>query len=48
VDAKLKTMAQNAMRRTEITAEVLGWNTTGKPSEVTARMMADLETFPAG
>jgi uncharacterized protein YfeS len=44
VDAKLKTMALNAMRRAEIAAEILGWSTT----EITTRMIADLEAFPAG
>jgi uncharacterized protein YfeS len=48
VDAKPKTMAQNTMRRTEITADASGWNTGCKSSEVTARMMADLDAFPAG
>jgi uncharacterized protein YfeS len=47
VDAGLKSMARNAMRRMEITAEILGWNTTGKPSEIMERMLADLEAFPA-
>jgi uncharacterized protein YfeS len=46
VDAGLKAAAQNAMRRMEIAAEILGWNTTGKPSEITERMLADLEAFP--
>jgi len=48
VDAGLKASALNAMRRMEITAEIMGWNTTGKPSEVMSVMISDLERFPAG
>jgi uncharacterized protein YfeS len=48
VDAGLKAAAQNAMRRMELIAEILGWNTGGKPSEIVERMLADLGTFPAG
>jgi uncharacterized protein YfeS len=48
VDAELKSMAQNAMRRMELAAESLGWNATGNPSEIMERMLADLQAFPAG
>jgi uncharacterized protein YfeS len=48
VDAGLKSAALNAMRRMEIIAEILDWDTTGKPSGIVERMLADLETFPAG
>ncbi|MDR2529750.1 MAG: WGR domain-containing protein [Synergistaceae bacterium] len=45
LDAALKVLALNAMRRTEITAEILGWS--ARPSEVMEKMIADLEAFPA-
>ena len=48
VDAALKALALNAMRRMGITAEIAGWNTTGHPSEIMSRMIADLEKFRAG
>ena len=41
----LKTAALNAMRRMEITAEILGWNKSGKPSEIATQMINDLERF---
>ena len=47
LDAKLKAMALNAMKRMEIVAEIKDWNTTGKPSEILSRMIRDLEQFPA-
>jgi uncharacterized protein YfeS len=44
LDAGLKAAAINAMKRVIITAEIMGWNTTGK---ITAKMINDLEEFPA-
>ncbi|MBW1657925.1 WGR domain-containing protein [Flavobacterium quisquiliarum] len=45
VDGALKVLALNAMKRMEIIAELLKWNTTGKPSEIGTKMMHDLEQF---
>ncbi len=45
IDNELKRMALNAMKRLEIVAQLLTWNTTGKPSEIRAKMMDDLEHF---
>ncbi|MFD2942143.1 WGR domain-containing protein [Flavobacterium notoginsengisoli] len=45
VDAELKVLALNAMKRIEIVAELLKWNTTGKPSEISIKMINDLEQF---
>jgi len=45
VGAELKTMALNAMKRLQIAAEILEWNTTGQPSEITSKMTGDLEQF---
>ena len=42
LSAELKTMALNALKRLEITAEILKWNTTG---EITSKMISDLERF---
>ena len=47
IDAELKTLALNAMRRIQIVAELLEWNTTGKPSEIATKMITDLEQFIA-
>lgn len=47
IDNELKTSALNAMKRLEIVAQLLKWNTTGKPSEIGAKMIADLEHFVA-
>jgi uncharacterized protein YfeS len=47
VDAGLKAAALAAMRRMEILSDILGWSPTGQPSEITMRMIADLEAFPA-
>lgn len=46
IDAKLKMQALNAMKRIGIVAELLEWNTTGKPSEIGTKMISDLERFP--
>ena len=45
IDAGLKTAAINAMKRMEIAAEILEWNTTGQPSEIAEKMISDLERF---
>ena len=47
IDDELKTTALNAMKRLEIVAQLLKWNTTGKPSEIGTKMIADLEHFVA-
>ena len=47
LDSELKAMALNAMKRMEIVAEISGWNTTGQPSEITSKMIGDLERFLA-
>ena len=47
VDAKLKAAAIKSLRRMILTAEVLGWNATGKRSEIAEQMLNDLEPFPA-
>ena len=47
LDDKLKEMALNAIKRMEIAAEILGWNTTGQPSEIASKMISDLESFKA-
>jgi len=47
LDAKLKAAALNSIRRIEITAEIMGWNKTGKPSEISQKMISDLEGFKA-
>ena len=44
----LKSAALSAMRRMAMVAVILGWNTTGQPSEITSKMIGDLEKFPAG
>ncbi|MDR1604532.1 MAG: WGR domain-containing protein [Gracilibacteraceae bacterium] len=48
IDPALKAAALNAMRRMETTAEILGWNKTGKPSEIMTLAIADLERFDSG
>jgi len=45
IGTELKTAAMNAMKRLIITAELLEWNTTGQPSEITTKMINDLERF---
>ena len=45
ITPELKTAALNAMRRVDMTAIIMGWNTRGKPSEVTTIMINDLERF---
>ncbi|MDR3296291.1 MAG: WGR domain-containing protein [Clostridiales Family XIII bacterium] len=47
IGADLKAAALNAIKRMEITADVLKWNETGKPSEIALQMIRDLEAFPA-
>jgi uncharacterized protein YfeS/predicted DNA-binding WGR domain protein len=45
IDNELKKIALNAMKRLEIVAQLLKWNTTGKPSKIGTKMIADLEHF---
>ena len=47
LDAKLKAAALNSIRRIEIAAVILGWNKTGKPSEIAEKMISGLESFKA-
>ncbi len=47
IDNELKRKALNAMKRLELVAQILKWNTTGKPSEVGTKMIADLTCFTA-
>lgn len=47
IDNELKRVALNAMKRVEIVAQLLKWNTTGKASEIGTKMIADLEHFVA-
>jgi uncharacterized protein YfeS len=45
IDEDLKIAAINSMNRLEVMSEISGWNTTGKPSEITSIMIADLQGF---
>ncbi len=45
IDYELKKIALNAMKRFEIVAQLLKWNTTGGPSEIGTKMISDLEQF---
>ena len=45
ISAELKTAALAAIHRIEITAEILGWNTSGHPSEIAVNMIDDLEKY---
>ncbi|KAF2509126.1 WGR domain-containing protein [Flavobacterium foetidum] len=45
IDSRLKELAVNAMKRMEIIAEILKWNTSGKPSEIGTKMISELEQF---
>lgn len=48
VDAKLKAAAMSSIQRLIITAEILGRNTTGEPSEIAEQMLNDLGSFQSG
>lgn len=47
IDRRLKILALDAMKRIEIVAELLEWNTSGRPSEIGTEMISDLEKFNA-
>lgn len=47
LDGKLKVLALNAIKRREIAAALLKWNTTGTEAATGAQMINDLENFNA-
>ncbi|MEM6844704.1 MAG: WGR domain-containing protein [Bacteroidota bacterium] len=47
IDKRLKILALNAMKRIEIVAELLEWNTSDEPSEIGTKMISDLEKYDA-